>query len=156
MSGVWVSYSPPEVSLVFKPATGTHYFWYLTPGLRYPVCGSNPSLPREDLWVISSSSPVFPPGGTGLDLIAFPPSLTNSVWLFLYRLDYRRNFLPLSSLFSVSITPQVDLFLMCLCGMWAQHLPILPSWYPPYRRNTLYQRYKEAENKRMEKYIPCK
>ena len=48
------------------------------------------------------------------DLIATPPFLPESMWIFLYSLGCTGVFLPVSSLFSVRIAPDVDVFLMYL------------------------------------------
>lgn len=57
MSGVWISYSPPEVPLVFKPAKGT------LPGVR----------PKD--WDAHMWFNLFPPEGSSLSLSPCNPLL---------------------------------------------------------------------------------
>ena len=56
------------------------FFHCQIPRLGYPTSGSNPLLPREFLLpVISLSSFVSPPGGTGSNLITSTPFVPNSM-----------------------------------------------------------------------------
>lgn len=49
-SRAWVSSSPPVKPTDFKTSQRDSPFWYWTLGLRCPICGSNCSFPREELW----------------------------------------------------------------------------------------------------------
>lgn len=51
-----------------------------------------------------------PPRGTCPNLIAFPPFLNSSMWIFVYSLGCQRVFLPVSSWFSKKFAPHVDVF----------------------------------------------
>ena len=105
---------PSCQSVVFKPTKGTclpSAGW----GAQY-VVQTPPSPGRICKPMISPSSSLSLPRDVSLDLIASPPFLPDSLWIFLYSLGCQRVFLPVSSLFSVRIYFHVDVLLMCLWG----------------------------------------
>ena len=75
--------------MVCKAAKGSSQCW--TPGLGYPVWGSNPSFLREDPW--SYDIPLIFWGSTMAvdpEQIVPPPLLPDCRWFFLYNLHHRR------------------------------------------------------------------
>lgn len=78
-SGVKVSYSPPVIPIGFQVSKEDSSSWCQTRGLERPMCGLNPSLPREYL----CSSPLSPPRYRGLNLVASLPFLPYSIWISL-------------------------------------------------------------------------
>lgn len=104
------------VSLVFHPAKQIHLCsgGSSAPGL--PIYYLNYSLPAVDLCV--SVIPllfVSPPRSTGPNMVTSHSFLSNSGWTFLYSFGCKRNFLLISSLFSVRIAQHIHVFVM-LCG----------------------------------------
>ena len=91
-------------------------FHALDPGWDAQYVVWTPHSPgRIPMPVISPSSSVFSPRNVGPNRIT-SPSLPNSMWIFLYSLDCRRIFLPVSILFSVRIALCVVVFLICSWG----------------------------------------
>ena len=84
------------------------------------------SKPRQ-----SSFSSVTPPRCPGPNMIASSSFLPDSTWVLLDSLNYRRVFLSVFCLFSMRITPHVDVLLMSSCRSWGPCTPTLSSWSPP-------------------------
>ena len=97
-----------------------------------PICGSNPSFPRENTKaVVAPFSSVFPARDTDPDPIIPPPFLPDLVCIFLFRLGCRRAFLPVSRLFLERDAPYVDVLMHFLEEGEANILPLRHLNLPP-------------------------
>ena len=112
--------------MFLQPCCQSHGFSYqlrgltllmLDPGLGWPICLLSCSLPRRESPSLCNPVPLLCP----LIKVQVQPNCCSSfpTWFCVYffrALVIKRVFLPVFSLFSVSIAPHIYVFLMCSWG----------------------------------------
>lgn len=112
--------------MFLQPCCRSHWFsnqlrglilLMLDPGLGWPLCLLNCSLPRRESPSLCNPVPLLYP----LIKVQVQPNCFSSLptWFCVYFLQsfgYKKSLLPMFSLFSVSIAPHIYVFLMCSWG----------------------------------------
>ena len=129
-TALWFSHTQAILAFKARPSESSSS-WHRTPRLESPMWGSGPLLlGRTPAIVIILPFVGCLPGGMGLDCTVSLSLLPISLWFLLYIFSCGKSFLLVLRSFSLTVTLEMVVILVCLCeevSSWSSYSAILAT-----------------------------